>query len=501
MIDNINDFAFQRKDEFLNPQKPWRSSLAAGAMAWTARAVACFACLALAACSTSRDQWKDSVDVPAKWKGSAQKVGTLDTAALKKWWKRFGDSTLDGLIAMAVASSPDIRTAISKVAQSRGERSVQLAGLLPSVTGNASDRLQRRDEQSTGLVTRSETYNLSLDMTWEVDLFGRQMQNLAAATKDVQQTVENYYAAQVTLTGDVATAYITYRAAQAQLDVVRRNVETRRETTEITRWQQEAGVSDMLELQQAVSTLEQARASIPAIEQTISESKNQLAVLCGQPPGALDRLLDRPGSLPRVPSRIAVGIPAQALNNRPDVRATVYGVLAAYHRKTAAELERFPTINLDGSLGLEALRTGTIFSPEAAARTLAGSLLASLAQPIFEGGAITANIHINEELAKQAVYSYQSTVLTALSEVENALVATRKTAERLETLRKADAAAQEASQLATQQYQAGEVELITVLEAQRTQLSVEEERVNTEADQVRSYVQLYKSLGGGWQPL
>ncbi len=212
-------------------------------------------------------------------------------------------------------------------------------------------------------MTRSETYNLSLDMTWEVDLFGRQLQNLAAATKDVQQTVENYYAAQVTLTGDVATAYITYRAAQAQLDVVRRNVETRRETTEITRWQQEAGVSDMLELQQAVSTLEQARASIPSIEQTISETKNQLAVLCGQTPGALDRLLDRPAAIPRVPPRLAVGIPAQTLNNRPDVRATVYGVLAAYHRKTAAELQRFPTINLDGSLGLEALRTGTIFSP------------------------------------------------------------------------------------------------------------------------------------------
>lgn len=485
----------------MRPPRPLRSRVAPRAGLWLARIAAWCACVALAACSTPGGQWRDSVDVPAKWQGSSQAGGALDTAALKEWWKRFGDSTLDELIAKAMASSPDIKTAISKVAQSRGERSVQLAGLLPSVTGNASDRIQRRDEQSTGLVTRSETYNLSLDMTWEVDLFGRQMQNLSAATKDVQQTIDNYYAAQVTLTGDVASAYITYRAAQTRLDVLRRNIETRRETTEITRWQQEAGVSDTLELQQAVSTLEQARAAIPSLEQTISETKNQLAVLCGQTPGALDRLLDRPGRIPRVPARIAVGIPADALNNRPDVRAAVNGVLAAYYRKTAAELERFPTINLDGSLGLEALRTGTIFSPEAAARTLAGSLLASLAQPIFEGGAITANIHINEELAKQAVYSYQSTVLTALSEVEDALVATRKTAERLETLRKADAAAQEASQLATQQYQAGEVELLTVLETQRTQLSVEEERVNTEADQVKSYVQLYKSLGGGWKPL
>ena len=462
-------------------------------------------CLALAgmlaSCATKKDQWKDSVEVPAQWNSAKGKTAPLNTAAIRQWWKRFNDPVLDALITQALKASPDLNTALARITQSRGERSVELSTLLPSITGNASDRIQRRDEQSTDRVTRSETFNLSLDMSWQIDLFGRQLQNLKAATKDVEQTIENYYAAQVTLTADVATAYINLRGAQQRLEVLRRNVQTRTDTTEITRWKQEAGISDSLELQQAVSTLEQARAAIPTIEQTISETKNQIAVLCGQTPGKLDALLARSSSLPRVPSKIATGIPAEALNNRPDVSASIDAVLAAYHRKTAAELERFPTIDLSGSLGLEALRTGTIFSPEAAARTLAGSLLASLSQPIFEGGRITANIRINESLAKQAVFAYQSTVLTALSEVENSLVAIRSLDTRLGILRKADVAAADASRMATLQYEAGEVDLLTVLDVQRTQLSVEEEKVTAEANHLQAYVQLYKSLGGGWQPL
>lgn len=455
----------------------------------------------LTSCAIHRDNWKNTVDVPSKWKSRSYDGKPLDTAAIRDWWKRFNDPVLDRLIAEAMTGSPDIKTAMARITESRGERSVQISELLPSVSGNTSDRIQRRDEQSTDLVTRSETYNLSLDMSWQIDLFGKQLQNLKASTKDVEQTIENFHASQVTLASDVASAYVTLRGAQARLEVVQRNVATRSETTEMTRWKQEAGISDMLELQQANSTLEQARASIPSIKQTISETKNQLAVLCGQTPGKLDTLLDRSHTLPAIPAKIATGIPAEALNNRPDVRAAIDGVLAAYHRKTAAELERLPTIDLSGSLGLEALRTGTIFSPESAARTLAGSLLASISQPIFEGGRITANIRISEAQAKQQVYAYESTVLTALSEVENALVAIRRTTERLAILRKADDAASEASELATRQYEAGSTDLLTVLDVQRTQLTVEEERAITEADQLNAYVQLYKSLGGGWQPL
>ena len=225
---------------------------------------------ALSSCAIHRDQWKDEVQVPSHWKSQKHSDNPLNAASIRQWWKRFNDPVLDALIVQGLAASPDIKTALSRITESRGERSVVLSGLLPSVTGRASNHIERKDEQSTGLVTRSQTSNLSLDMSWEIDLFGRQLQNLAASTKDVQQTVENYYAAQVTLTADIAAAYITLRGAQARLEVLQHNVKTRSETTQITRWKQEAGISDMLEVQQAVSTLDQARATIPTNEQTIS---------------------------------------------------------------------------------------------------------------------------------------------------------------------------------------------------------------------------------------
>ncbi len=269
----------------------------------------------------------------------------------------------------------------------------------------------------------------------------------------------------------------------------------------MTRWKQEAGIGDMLELQQANSTLEQASRVDSSIKQTISETKNQLAVLCGQTPGKLDTLLDRSHALPAVPAKIATGIPAEALNNRPDVRAAIDGSSC-----------RLSSQNSGGT------RAPADHRPERLARTGGPShrydLLARIRsaharrqpprQPLaadLRGGRITANIRISEAQARQQVYAYESTVLTALSEVENALVAIRRTTERLAILRKADDAASEASELATRQYEAGSTDLLTVLDVQRTQLTVEEDRAITEADQLNAYVQLYKSLGGGWQPL
>jgi len=455
----------------------------------------------LNACVTNHDCGIAPVEVPSRWISQTKNSSHLNPDAIRQWWKRFNDPVLDDLISQALCASPDIKSALSRICEARGNRNVQIASMLPSISGNTSDRRQWRDVVNTGLVTYSEANDLTVDMSWEIDLFGRQLQNVKAATKDVKQTIENYYGAQVTLSADVASAYVTLRGAQERLEVLRRNVAMREETTKISRWKQEAGITDMREVQQAVSTLEQVRASIPTFEQTINETKNQLVVLCARHPGQLDELLAQSASQPRIPVKIATGIPAETLNNRPDVQAAVNGVLAAYHRTNAAELERLPSINLSASYGLDVIRSGSNFTPESVARALVGSFVASLVQPIFEGGRITANIQINEEQAKQAVYAYESTILTALSEVENALVAIRRNSERQEVLHRAGQAANEALELATLQFEAGSVDLLTVLDTQRTKFSVEESLVITEADQLRACIQLYKSLGGGWQPL
>lgn len=434
------------------------------------------------------------IAVPGKWKGSSSAVASLDPAALQKWWRRFRDPVMNEVVSVALRNSPDVRTAFSRIAESRARRGIERAGLFPSLTAGASGQTSRNDLRSRGGVSSSESYSAALDASWEVDLSGRQRLNVRAAQADLAQAEENFYGAQVSLSAEVAETYVNLREAEARLKVTESSLTSRAETVQLTQWRRQAGETDTLESQQAVSTLEQARAAIPSLKQSIAQTRNQLALLSGLAPGALDTLLAKSRPVPAVPAKIATGIPVETLRQRPDVRAAGRAVQAAAARTAAAERARYPSLNLGGSLGIGALKIGNFFSPD----STAASLLGSLAAPIFDGGRIRLNIAVQNELGKQTLIQYESVVLAALSEVENALIAVSRTAERLTILDKATTAANEAATLARQQYQAGSSDILTVLDAERTLLSLKEQQATTLADQARAHVQLYKALGGGW---
>lgn len=430
---------------------------------------------------------------PAKWK-AARSTPELDTASLAQWWTKLHDPVLNQLISGALVSSPDVRTALSRIDEARARRRLESAALFPSLHVGGSAQTQKSRNHKTKVSSSGEFYSTALDASWQVDLFGKQKQNVKAAAADLVQTEENYYSAQVFLAAEVAQTYVILRQAKAQLALKERTIATRGETAQIAHWREQAGVSSGLDSLQADSTLEQDRASLPTLRQTISQTQNELALLCGLVPGTLDIPLKVARPIPRPTSRLAIGIPAQTLQQRPDVRAAMRGVEAAAARTKAAERERLPSLDLRGSLSLEALRAGSLFSPE----TVAANLIGSLSAPIFDAGRISQNIAIQDAQTKQALINYELSVLTALKEVENALIAIRRLSERLETLGRAVKAAQQASLLATQQYQAGQVSLVEVLEAQRTLFSVQEQQVTTTADQTTAHIQLYKALGGGW---
>lgn len=442
------------------------------------------------------DRAQSELKVPGKWKGAARAgfpQRPLNTAALPKWWERFHDPVLNQLVSTALQNSTDIRTAVSKVRESRARRGVQAAGLFPTLDAGFSARGERTDNRNTG-VSSSESYGASIDMTWEIDLFGKQRQNIKAATADLREAGENLYAAQVSLAAEVADTYVSLRQAEAQLAVVERTLASRTETTQIARWKEEAKITGSVDTQQAISTLEQARAQVPSLKQTISQTQNQLSLLASLPPGALDKLLARSDKMPSPPARIAIGIPADTLRQRPDIRAAERRVDAAVARTKSAVAERYPDLSLSGSIGVDALKAGRIFSPENVAASIAGSLAA----PLFDAGRIRQNINIQSELESQALIGWEATVLTSLSEVENALIGIQRTAERLVILEQALKAARQAEELSTQQYEAGLVDLLVVLEAQRTLLSLEDQEVTTRANQASAHIQLYKALGGGW---
>jgi NodT family efflux transporter outer membrane factor (OMF) lipoprotein len=458
------------------------------------------ALLGLSSCASTADRRASVAGaVPGQWQHAAASPSPasapLDTVALVAWWTRFNDPVLDRLVSEALKSSPDLRTALSKIEESRARRGVEMANLFPTLSGSVSGRENYNRNHHTGASTRGDSYAAGLDASWEIDLFGRQRRTLDAATADLARTEENYHAARVSLAAEVAAAYVSLRSAEEQLAVVGETLATRTGTTQIARWREQAGTGSALDTQQAVSTLEQARAALPALRQTISQTRNRLALLSGLVPGALDTLLAPSRPVPAVPAGIAIGIPADTLRQRPDVRAAERGLEAAIARTGAAERQRLPSLNLGGSLGVEALKAGRLFSPDS---TL-GSIVGSLSAPLFDAGNIRQQIRIQGALEEQALIGYESAVLTALSEVEDALVAVQRTAERLDILDKATAAAAEAASLAELRYKAGTVDLGTVLDAQRTLLGLREQQVGTRADRTTAHIQLYKSLGGGWE--
>ena len=432
--------------------------------------------------------------LPSDWKNAAGFPVASSSRDLSRWWGEFSDPTLNRLISDAVRNSPDIATASSRIRESRAIRKATASSLFPSLNASAGARSSTTHTDGFG-TNSSESYTAGLDASWEIDLFGGRRSDLQAASANLGAVEETYHSVEASIASEIAIAYTNLRAAEARLEVVRRSLKSREETYQLASFRLQAGTIDALEEQQALTSLEQARASIPSLEQTASQARNLISLLSGKTPGSLDPLLNNgKNSIPSPPSSLAIGIPADTLRQRPDLRIAGYQWLSAAASTRSAQADRYPTLNLSGSLGLNTLRASKIFNPE----TTSADLIAGITAPIFDAGRIRANIEAQTEVQEQALQNYRGVVLTALSEVEDSLIACRRTAERLATLERATDAARQAEELADQRYEAGVIDLLTVLDAQRTLLSLEETLVTVRADRTAAYIQLYKALGGGW---
>jgi NodT family efflux transporter outer membrane factor (OMF) lipoprotein len=460
------------------------------------RAAALAAAFALAGCAApDRSPTPDQVAaIPSRWHTGP--TGARDPAALVQWWRQFNDPVLDRLIDEALRSNTDVRTACSRIDQFRATRGTVKAALAPSLSAAASGQQGAVHLRHSPVTERTDSYGAEGEASWQTDLFGVQRQNLAAASGDLAQAQDLYRAAEITIEGEVATAYVTLRGAEGQLAVVRSSVATEERTLDLTRWQQRTGAATELDADQAESVLEQERSEIPGLERTISQARNQIALLLGRPPGSEDALLSSAMAAPSAPDGIGAGIPAETLAQRPDVLAARDAVEAAEARVRSARRQRLPTLSLTGTIGPESFAASRLLSPQA----IAESAVESLAAPIFDAGLIAQTIAVQDSVEKQALIAYEAAVLTALSDVDNALTAVRRLHEELAILEKAAAAAERAAALSQQEYQAGQVDLLVVLDAQRTYLAIEQTRVGAQADGANAAIQLCQALGGGWSP-
>ena len=448
----------------------------------------------LGGCGPSAMVTHAKVALPIAWKNAGHFPVASPSRDLSRWWGRFEDPTLNRLIADALANSPDMASAAARIKQSRAQRNAEAASLFPALGGSASanNSASKRDGATRNT---DSSYAAGLSASWEVDLFGKRRSSVAAATAQLGATEENFHSVQAALASEIAIAYTNLRVDQASLEVLRRTIKTREETNQLASWRTQAGEADSLDSSQALTSLEQARAAVPALLQAIGQNQNLLALLAGKTPGSLDALLaSGKQAIPNPARSLAVGIPADTLRQRPDVRVAGYQLLAAAASTRAADAERYPSLNLSGSLGLNSLSTGKLFNPE----TTAAGFAAGITSPIFDAGRIRSNIEAQSAGEEQAYQTYRATVLTALSEVEDSLIACRRTSERLAILEKATVSAREAALLAQQRYEAGITDILTVLDSQRTLLGLEDSLFNVRASRTIAYIQLYKALGGGW---
>jgi NodT family efflux transporter outer membrane factor (OMF) lipoprotein len=446
-----------------------------------------------ASCAMDSGTASKPMTVPPAWKNAGDFPVSSPSRDLSRWWGKFEDPALNRLISSALQDNPDISAATARIRESRARRDAEFAGLFPTLGGGVSTNSRSIDTDPGGRVSGT-SYSANLDASWEADLFGRRRSAVQAAAANVGAAEENLNSVHAALAAEIASTYTSLRANEARLVVLRQNVTTREQTAQLATWRQQSGETDMLESTQARSSLESARAAIPSLEQAIAQGRNQLALLAGREPGALDPLLSGGNGIPSPPDRLAIGIPADVLRQRPDVRVAGYQVLAAAANTRAADAARYPSLNLSGSLGLNTVRARDFLNPE----TAAANLLTSLTSPIFDAGRIRAGIGAASAIEQQAIDNYRSTVLTALAETENALIACRRSAERLATLEKATRLARESDALARQRYEAGEIDFLEVLDSQRTLLSLEDSLLGTRTDRTTAYIRLYQALGGGW---
>lgn len=431
---------------------------------------------------------------PDRWQADSSAGVSRDSRpeALAKWWEALNDPLLGQLIEQAVAGNLDLRQARSRVRQARAERGMTQADTLPTVDASGSFS---RSRGTSGII--SNLYRLGLDASWEADVFGGLRRSVEAADATVEANEANLRDVLVSLLGEVALAYLDVRAYQNQIAVVEKNLATLTETYDLMAWRVEAGQIGQLDVEQARYNLEQTRAQLPSLRTSLNQAKNSLAVLLGRQPGALHALLDEPKPIPAPPSEVAVGVPAETLRQRPDVREAERELAARTATVGVATADLYPKFSLSGSIGLEALSSGKLLS--ASSRTW--RIAPGVDWNIFDAGRIRKNIEVRNALQEQALLSYETTVLEALQEVEDALGAYADERERRASLDLATQAASRAADLARQQYQAGLVDYLTVLETQRSLLSLRQALIESEGKVTGNLVRLYKALGGGWGSL
>jgi outer membrane protein, multidrug efflux system len=445
--------------------------------------------------------------VPSDWSILDARGTTTHTAQDGPWWEAFRDPVLARLIAQAVAANHDLERAAAAVEEARAGTGAVRAGLSPQIdAGVSTTRVRQRvpgvERDTAGrprvgfVPIELNNFEGRFDASWEIDVFDRVRNGLAATRADLLASEEDRRDVLVTLLGDVARWYVELRGAQQRIEIANRTIRAQQEIVDLTAARRQAGLATDLDVARAEAQLESTRAVVPRLDAARATAIHRLGVLTAQPSAVLEKDLEQSVPVPVPPPDVPVGLPSDLLKRRPDIRRAEAQLIAATARVGEAKADYFPKFTLTGTAGRQAtelhdlrLGLGTFFA-----------VGPTVSLPLFTGGRIRSNVAVHEARVREAAAVYQSAVIRALEETENALVGFAREQDRRDRLDAQVKASQLALDLAAVQYRAGLTEFLTVLDAQRTLYVSQDQLAESDTAVVTHLVALYKALGGKWTP-
>jgi NodT family efflux transporter outer membrane factor (OMF) lipoprotein len=410
------------------------------------------------------------------------------------WWKSLNDPQLNQLIETALVNSPDIRAAQARLRQSRAGLREQQRNELPKSSGSAAYLHAHLPSSALGIGSIG-VYNVGFDATWEVDLFGGTRRAIEAASAEASAVEADLADTHVQLSAEIAQAYVDLRDQQQRIALVRESAELEEQILTLTQQRRAQGVASDLDVERIRTQVENTRGTLIPLDAQITESLDQLATLTGREPGALDAELAAPGPLPALPETIAVGDPAALLRQRPDIRAAEWRLVSTNAQIGEHEADWFPKLTLIGDLGFSSTEPGHLLRSDNF--TWIGAPL--LQWNALDFGRTKAKVDQAKAGFDEAEAKYESTVLGALRDANVALSRYGHQRDNVVSLRNVEASATRAATLTQQRYRAGTSSALDWLDAERTRFSAQQNRIAGDADLIKDYVALQKSLGLGWQ--
>ncbi len=453
----------------------------------------------LAGCSVGREYQPPETESLVQAQFLEQDQGRFQVAEpIVQWWKNFNEDLLSHLMEQALKHNLDVRMALANFQEARFLLGETKFDRFPKV--GVQGKAERQQQSKEGIFPpfgnrTVNTYNAGFDAIWELNLFGRVTQRLAASEAELAAREADLDAVYVTIAAEVARIYIELRGAQYRLNVAKKNAENQQQTYNLTRVLFEGGASDKLDIARARTQLELTKSTIPPFEAEVNAAMNRLAVLTGQAPTTLHNLLEEMKPLPVIPQSVNIGNPVDLLKRRPDIRAAerdLAGAVAEYNMNVA---DLYPNVTVNGSLGFSSTSVSN-FATSGAGTYAFGPQINWAA---FNIGGVLARIDAADARTQGRVALFEKTVLRALEETETAMVNFSRQEQTRARLKQAAVSSAKAVEYAQDRFEAGIDTLLDVLVAQRTMLEAQDRLASSEIDVVVNLIAIYKALGGGWQ--